>query len=210
MYGFEDYHGIDLGLVRAVRLWYSSPAREIGIEISLKQHDVKIGFAIGRTEEVFIILEVLIWLLKCLSCLHIFFNWQGFIYISSVVNDEDTPSTRSGLRNLYMQAKDSSMLLVVSRISNQKILPWTVSSTGEIRCYDTVSLSKKLSSHRRMKISFTMHFLMGKGWEKALDDPSCEDRTQFISHNLLRHEHSLRQQRYESHHEVSFEDLAIQ
>ncbi|KAK6138375.1 hypothetical protein DH2020_027849 [Rehmannia glutinosa] len=127
LYGFEDYHGVDIGVVRAVRLWFSPLAGEIPIEIKIKDTDTKLGFAISRTEE-------------------------GFIYISSVIKgDDDTPSTRSGISHLHEQATKTSRLLVVSRISNQKVLPWMVSTTGAIRCFDTVSLSQKLSLHRHTR-----------------------------------------------------------
>ncbi|KAK6144019.1 LOW QUALITY PROTEIN: hypothetical protein DH2020_020839 [Rehmannia glutinosa] len=96
LYGFEDYHGVDIG----VRFVSGSPAAgEIPIEIKIKDTDTKLGFAISRTEE-------------------------GFIYISSVIkSDDDTPSTRSGISHLHEQAAKTSRLLVVSRISNQKSTP---------------------------------------------------------------------------------------
>ncbi|KAF2317722.1 hypothetical protein GH714_039668 [Hevea brasiliensis] len=96
LYGFEDYHGVDIGVVRAVRLWYAPLCGEFAIEMKIKEGDSKLGFAISRTEE-------------------------GFIYISSVIDgNENVPSTRSGLNNLYKEAKSASRLLVVSRVSNQK------------------------------------------------------------------------------------------
>ena len=52
LYGFEDYHGVDIGVVRAVRLWYASLGEEFAIEIKLREDDTKLGFAISRTEEV--------------------------------------------------------------------------------------------------------------------------------------------------------------
>lgn len=52
LYGFEDYHGVDIGVVRAVRLWYAPIAGEVAVEIRLKESDSKLGFAISRTEEV--------------------------------------------------------------------------------------------------------------------------------------------------------------
>lgn len=52
LYGFEDYHGVDIGVVRAVRLWYMALGGEYAIEIRLKEGDTKLGFAISRTEEV--------------------------------------------------------------------------------------------------------------------------------------------------------------
>lgn len=51
LYGFEDYHGVDIGVVRAIRLWYS-PIQEYPVEINIEEGDVKLGFAISRTEEV--------------------------------------------------------------------------------------------------------------------------------------------------------------
>ncbi|TKY48357.1 putative MTO1 protein [Spatholobus suberectus] len=144
LYGFEDYHGIDIGVVRAVRLWYAPVAGEFSIEIKLKEEDAKLGFAISRTEE-------------------------GFFFISSVINQENVPATRSGLSNLYKLATDTCRLLVVSRVSNQKVLPWMVSSTGAIRCYDTVSLSQKLSLHRHTRVPILLHVFL---WDRALTSSS--------------------------------------
>ncbi|KAK9274201.1 hypothetical protein L1049_019015 [Liquidambar formosana] len=145
LYGFEDYHGVDIGVVRAVRLWYAPLGGELAVEITLKEGDSKLGFAISRTEE-------------------------GFIHISSVIDDdENVPSTRSGLSKLYKDAMRASRLLVVSRVSNQKVLPWMVSSTGAVRCFDTVSLSQKLSLHRHTKVPILIHVFM---WDRALASPS--------------------------------------
>ncbi|KAK4763415.1 hypothetical protein SAY86_009183 [Trapa natans] len=132
LYGFEDYHGVDIGVIRAFRLWYAPSGGEFGIEININDSDTKLGLSISRTEE-------------------------GFIYISSVDECEDTPSGRSGLGHFYREARKSARLLVISRISNQKVLPWLVSSTGDIRCYDTVSISYKLSLHRRAKVPIVIH-----------------------------------------------------
>lgn len=52
LYGFEDYHGVDIGVVRAVRLWFAPLGGEIPVEVKIKEGDTKLGFAIGRTEEV--------------------------------------------------------------------------------------------------------------------------------------------------------------
>ncbi|XP_057953518.1 uncharacterized protein LOC131147894 [Malania oleifera] len=141
LYGFEDYHGVDIGVVRAVRLWYAPLGGEFAVEIKLREDDSKLGFAISRTEE-------------------------GFVYISSVIDgDENLPATRSGLSNLYKEATDASKLLVVSRVSNQKVLPWMVSSTGAIRCFDTVSLSQKLSLHRHATAAILIHVFL---WDRTL------------------------------------------
>ncbi|KAL3519215.1 hypothetical protein ACH5RR_021804 [Cinchona calisaya] len=141
LYGFEDYHGVDIGVVRAVRLWFSPLGGEIPIEIKIKDNDTKLGFAISRTEE-------------------------GFIYISSVVEgDEEAPSSQSGLSNLYKEATREYKLLVVSRISNQKVLPWMVSSSGAVRCFDTVSLSQKLSLHRHAKVPIILHVFL---WDRSV------------------------------------------
>lgn len=91
---------------------------------------------------------------------------QGFIYISSVMGggEDEIPSCRSGLTNLHEQASKSSRLLVVSRISNEKVLPWMVSSTGAIRCFDTVSVSQKLSLHRHTRVPIMMHVFL---WDRS-------------------------------------------
>lgn len=43
---------MDIGVVRAVRLWYAPIAGEVAIEIKLREGDSRLGFAISRTEEV--------------------------------------------------------------------------------------------------------------------------------------------------------------
>lgn len=45
------------------------------------------------------------------------------------------------------------------------MLPWLVSSTGAIRCFDTISLSQKLSLHRHAKAPILMHVFL---WDPAL------------------------------------------
>lgn len=52
LYGFEDYHGVDIGVVKAVRLWYTPAAGEVAVDIKLQEGDTKLGFSISRTEEV--------------------------------------------------------------------------------------------------------------------------------------------------------------
>ncbi|CAA0813244.1 Unknown protein [Striga hermonthica] len=149
LYGFEDYHGVDIGVVRAVRLWFSPLAGEIPIQISIKDSDTKLGFAISRTAE-------------------------GFIHISSVTRGAvDGPSARSGLSHLHEQATRSSRLLIVSRIANQKVLPWMVSTTGAIRCFDTVSLSQKLSLHRHTRVPVILHVFL---WDRNVSLAADADR----------------------------------
>ncbi|OEL26386.1 hypothetical protein BAE44_0012597 [Dichanthelium oligosanthes] len=142
LYGFEDYHGVDIGVVRAVRLWYTAAAGEAALELRLRPGDTRLGFAISRTEE-------------------------GFIYVSSVA-EEGTPgvaSARSGLLELHRAARRASKLLVVSRVGGEKVLPWMASTAGDIKCFDTVSLSQKLSLHRHALRPITLHFLM---WDRDL------------------------------------------
>lgn len=96
---------------------------------------------------------------------------QGFIHISSVI-DDDSPNiaaTRSGLRKLFREATEASKLLVVSRVGCEKVLPWMVSTSGAIRCFDTVSLSQKLSLHRHALRPILLHLFM---WEREMFPPS--------------------------------------
>lgn len=79
--------------------------------------------------------------------------------------DDNAPSSRSGLNHLYKEAENASKLLIISRVSNQKILPWIVSSTGAIRCFDTVSLSQKLSLHKHAKVPIFLHVFL---WDREL------------------------------------------
>lgn len=159
LYGFEDYHGVDIGVVRAVRLWFSPLGGEAPIEIKIEDHDTKLGFAISRTEE-------------------------GFIYISSVIEgDNAAPSWQSGLSNLYKEATSECKLLVVSRISNQKVLPWMVSPSGAIRCFDTVSLSQKLSLHLHAKVPIILHVFQ---WDRSVGIPDAGSfRSRAISPTVL-------------------------
>ncbi|MQL97943.1 hypothetical protein Taro_030641 [Colocasia esculenta] len=154
LYGFEDYHGVDIGVVRAVRLWYTPVAGEYPVEIKLNEGDSRLGFAVSRTQE-------------------------GFIYVSSVSDDDDIglPSTRSGLKDLYREAKRASKLLVISRVSNQKVLPWMVSPSGAIRCFDTVSLSQKLSLHRHALQPILLHVLL---WDQISVSPGGSSRSDMI------------------------------
>ncbi|PAN07918.1 hypothetical protein PAHAL_1G372800 [Panicum hallii] len=152
LYGFEDYHGVDIGVVKAVRVWYTAEAGEMPVEITLEESDARLGFAISRTEE-------------------------GFIYVSSVMEDDgdlQVPSTRSGLRDLYREAKRASKLLVISRVSGQKVLPWMVSTSGAIRCFDTVSLSQKLSLHRHALKPILLHVIMWDGESEVPARPGRE------------------------------------
>lgn len=84
--------------------------------------------------------------------------------------NEDGPAARSGLSNLYEEASKQSKLLVVSRISNQKVLPWMASTAGAIRCFDTVSLSQKLSLHRHARVPILIHVFL---WDRSVCIPSC-------------------------------------
>ena len=45
LYGFEDYHGVDIGVVKAARLWYSCIGGELLLEIPLEEGDTRLGFA---------------------------------------------------------------------------------------------------------------------------------------------------------------------
>ncbi|KAH9302579.1 hypothetical protein KI387_014162 [Taxus chinensis] len=148
LYGFEDYHGVDIGVVRAVRLWYSPAAGELPLLLKVKEGDTRLGFAISRTEE-------------------------GFFYVSSVMDEEGTVTvaSRAGLIDLYKDAREAGKFLVISRVSNEKIVPWMVSSAGAIRCYDSISLSQKLSLHRHALRPILIHFMV---WDETLISPQTQ------------------------------------
>ncbi|GLJ22458.1 hypothetical protein SUGI_0422800 [Cryptomeria japonica] len=150
LYGFEDYHGVDIGVVRAVRLWYSAASGELPVQLKVKEGDTRLGFAISRTDE-------------------------GFFYVSSVMDEEGTVTvaSRAGLIDLYNDARDAGKLLIISRISNEKIVPWMVSSAGAIRCFDSISLSQKLSLHRHAVRPILIHFML---WDETLlSIPTSDD-----------------------------------
>jgi hypothetical protein len=83
---------------------------------------------------------------------------------------------------LYKEASNSSSLLVVSRVANQKVLPWIVSSIGAIRCFDTVSISQKLSMHRHAKVPITIHVLL---WDRACAFPSDSNMSRAATPSVL-------------------------
>lgn len=100
-----------------------------------------------------------------------------------IQGDNEAPSTRSGLSNLYKEATRECKLLVVSRISNQKVLPWMVSPSGAIRCFDTVSLSQKLSLHRHAKVPINLHLFL---WDRSVGIPGLGSiRSRAISPTVL-------------------------
>eukprot|EP00249_Psilotum_nudum_P021051 c27952_g1_i2 orf=475-1554(+) len=122
IYGFEDYHGIDIGVVRAVRLWYVPTVGEITIVLNPEEGETRLGVGISRTDE-------------------------GFCYVSSVENG--TVADKAGLKTLYQEARSAGIKLVISRVGEEKITPSMVSSSGSIRCFDTLSISHKLVLHRQ-------------------------------------------------------------
>jgi len=60
---------------------------------------------------------------------------------------------------LHRAARRVSKLLVLSSVGGDKVLPWMVSTAGNVKCFDTVSLSQKLSLHCHALHPITLHFL---------------------------------------------------
>ncbi|EYU30429.1 hypothetical protein MIMGU_mgv1a025074mg [Erythranthe guttata] len=116
IYGFEDYHGVDIGVVRGVRLWFSALAGEIPVEIKINDTDTKLGFTIRRTEEVTNIEISFIPISKILLF------WNAGVHIHIVC--------------------------------------------GAIRCFDTVSLSQKLSLHRHARVAIIVHVFL---WDRRVN-----------------------------------------
>ncbi|KAL2552767.1 Uncharacterized protein Fot_06386 [Forsythia ovata] len=79
---------------------------------------------------------------------------DSFTYHQFIEGDANKPSSRSGLSNLYKKAFTSSRLLVVRRISNQKVIPWMVYPTGAIRCFDTAQEARNKSSMTKTKATW--------------------------------------------------------
>ncbi|CAK9861706.1 unnamed protein product [Sphagnum jensenii] len=139
---FQNREAMDMDVVRAVRLWYMPAGAEFAIELRPEENEARLGVGISCTEE-------------------------GFCYVSSV--DPGTVADRAGLLTLYQGACEARKLLVVSRLGREKITPWLVSSGGSIRCFDTVSMSDKLSLHRQTGESVKLHVML---WDGALHDSS--------------------------------------
>ncbi|CAM6079797.1 unnamed protein product [Sphagnum tenellum] len=141
-YRLQNREAMDMDVVRAVRLWYMPAGAEFAIELRPEENEARLGVGISCTEE-------------------------GFCYVSSV--DPGTVADRAGLLTLYQGACEARKLLVVSRLGREKITPWLVSSGGSIRCFDTVSMSDKLSLHRQTGESVKLHVML---WDGALHDSS--------------------------------------
>jgi hypothetical protein len=47
-------------------------------------------------------------------------------------------------RDWHCAVRRASKLLVLSRVSGEKVLPWMLSTAENVKCLDTVSLSQKL------------------------------------------------------------------
>nr|XP_024371040.1 uncharacterized protein LOC112280145 isoform X2 [Physcomitrium patens]XP_024371049.1 uncharacterized protein LOC112280145 isoform X2 [Physcomitrium patens] len=149
-YRIQDREAMDVDVLRAVRLWYSPAAAELAIDLKPEENESRLGVGISCTEE-------------------------GFCYVSSV--DPSTVAERAGLQTVYQAACAAGKLLVISRLGLEKLTPWLVSSSGSIRCYDTVSLSNKLSLYRQAGQSIRLHVMV---WEGALTsnlDNPVEDAT---------------------------------
>ena len=64
-----------------------------------------------------------------------------------------------------------------------KVLPWMVSPSGAIRCFDTVSLSQKLSLHRHARVPIILHVFI---WNRYVGIPSASSiRSRAISPTVL-------------------------
>ncbi|XP_024395232.1 uncharacterized protein [Physcomitrium patens] len=137
-YRLQDREAMDMDVVRAVRLWYSPAAAELAIDLRPEANESRLGVGISCTEE-------------------------GFCYVSSV--DPGTVADRAGLWTVYQDACAAGKLLVISRVGGEKIAPWLVASSGSIRCYETISLSNKLSLHRQTGQAIRLHVML---WEGAL------------------------------------------
>ncbi|KAG0585844.1 hypothetical protein KC19_2G043500 [Ceratodon purpureus] len=137
-YRLQDREAMDVDVVRAVRLWYSPAAAELAIDLKPEENESRLGVGISCTEE-------------------------GFCHVSSV--DPGTVADRAGLQTVYQAACAAGKLLVISRLGGEKITPWLVATSGSIRCYDTISMSNKLSLHRQTGQSIRLHVMV---WEGAL------------------------------------------
>lgn len=93
----------------------------------------------------------------------VWMSLQGFCHVSSV--DPGTVADRAGLRTVYQAAFAAGKLLVISRLAGEKITPWLVATSGSIRCFDTISISKKLSLHRQTGQPVRLHVMV---WDGAL------------------------------------------
>lgn len=132
-YSLEQSHGIPdrLVIVRAVRMWFAFHAAEVEVELEARQGENLLGVTIGRTIE-------------------------GFCYVTEVV--PNTAAFRVGLKERLDAAKALGMKLVVTKVGNERVLPWLISN-GTIRCYDINSISSKLSAHRRAGKPACLHLL---------------------------------------------------
>eukprot|EP00250_Pteridium_aquilinum_P007461 c17171_g1_i1 orf=414-1730(-) len=131
-YDFKQFHGSnDLGVVRAVRIWFEFKFAEVKVELLARPGEALLGVGIGRTIE-------------------------GFCYVASV--DANTAADRAGLKKRIDAAHALKMKLVVTRVFDEKVIPWFISN-GNIRCYDIRSISSKLLAHHRAGQPACLHLL---------------------------------------------------
>ncbi|KAJ7515635.1 hypothetical protein O6H91_22G021600 [Diphasiastrum complanatum] len=150
-YTIQDWQGTDIHIVRAIRLWFAPAAAELSVNLKPTVGETRLGVGISRTEE-------------------------GFCYVSSV--DHGTAADRAGLKKFYEGACSAQKLLVISRVAGEKVTPWMVNSSGSIRCFDTISISEKLSAHRQAQQPIQFHLMIwdgafdGQGWKLEVNASS--------------------------------------
>ncbi|KAJ7539566.1 hypothetical protein O6H91_08G019400 [Diphasiastrum complanatum] len=140
-YMIQDWKGTDMQIVRAIRLWYVPAAAELAIHLRPVPGEIRVGVGISCTEE-------------------------GFCYVSSV--EHGTSADRAGLKTIFEAACAARKLLVISRIAGEKLTPWMVTPAGAIRCFDTVSISDKLSVHRQACEAIQFYLMVWDGAIKVI------------------------------------------
>ncbi|KAI5079843.1 hypothetical protein GOP47_0005322 [Adiantum capillus-veneris] len=132
---------------KAIRLWYVPPATEVPINLHLEPGEAKFGLSLASTEE-------------------------GFCHVATV--DDGSAAERAGVRYLLELALKENKLLVVSRVGEEKVVPWLATSDGSIHYYGVPTIRETLSQLRSTYKFAQIHLMV---WESAPSDVTSENQT---------------------------------
>ncbi|MCO5589310.1 hypothetical protein L7F22_043276 [Adiantum nelumboides] len=121
-----------LDVVRAIRIWFKfDQFSELQVKLQPLEGDNRLGLEIKRTEE-------------------------GFCHVTKVI--EHTAADRANLNSYLDNAMALGKLLLVTRVGNEKVLPWFISD-GEVSCFNVDSICAKLAGYRDARLPAFIHIL---------------------------------------------------
>ncbi|MCO5548183.1 hypothetical protein L7F22_001641 [Adiantum nelumboides] len=152
-YGLQQsYRPARLDVVRAIRIWFKfDQFSEFKVTLQPREGDNRLGLEIKRTEE-------------------------GFCHVTKVI--EHTAADRANLNSYLGNARALGKLLLVTRVGNEKVLPWFISD-GEVSCFNVDSICAKLAGYRDARLPAFIHILVATA--TALEAPKTAEAGFFNS-----------------------------